>query len=306
MSLALMYLSNEREVVLVGGNSHLVIYSWEEIDDKDVLVEHFRAPFVNVVDIVVCDTWFAIKYKRKRVKLFRVVVDAGEFEIREGFQLQLRPFKSRFRTLQIHRFRRRQLIIMDISFESDGRDVQLEIFDLQTKRSIALETLGLAGGAAISALAYTPLFRQLAVFDEEGQVRLFRFKKDGDQPNRTDVEPMDKVQLKNEGFVTRAVMNPAQKMLVLGTAKGEVLFYEVEQMKLHTRLEGLEWVVDLMVCEQVRETILYTVQRGQRDMVKFVLEPVLGNFLMNRFEVKNPIYQRGGPSNPRRGKAEGH
>lgn len=298
MSLALMYLSNEREVVIVGGNSHLVVFGWEDRDGTDVLVENFSAPFVNVIDVVVCDSWFVIKYKRKRAKLFRVVVDADEFEIREGFELSLRPFKSRFRTLQVSRLRRGQLLIADVSFDSSGHDVQLEIFDLRAKRSVAIETLGLTG-PPISALAYSAQFRRLAVFDEGGGVRLFAFDKDEPKRDRTGVQPLPEPRLENSGFVSRALLNASGKVLMLGTARGELLFYGAEDLKLRGRLDDLGFVVDLGLCEQARETILYVVRQGSRDLVKLQMEPVLGNLLMDRLEAENPIYKRGGPDQAR-------
>lgn len=292
MSLALMHLPNEKELVLAGGNSHLVVFTWQDVGGEDSLVEHLSQPFTNVVDIAVCDTWFAIKFKRKRVKLFRVVVDADEFEIREGFKLRLRPFKSPHSTLALSRFRRRQLVVFDASFGSRGEDVDLELFDLKAKRSLALESLGL-GGSLVTALAHLSKLRKLLVFDAEARAHLFRFDEKVKAPDRSGLVPLGRVALAGEGFVTRALNTAAQKVLVLGTAAGEVLFFETEKLELRSQAAGLDFVTDLMLCEQKHETVTYVLGRGSKDMAKVVLEPVLGNLVMDRFELQNPIYAKG-------------
>ena len=288
-----MHLSNGREVVLVGGSSELVIYEWDLSSPELKLIEFCREPYTNVIEIAVRDNWFTIKYKKNKAKLFRIIVDANEFDIQETFDLKMKPFKSPYKTMEIFRLRKQQLMIVDSSYESDGKELQMEIFSVKEKRTLDVETLKLQGKSMVTAISYTPEYRKMLVFDEEKNMEVFEFKKDPLKSTKSEIKQIEFKKVDCEGYVSRIIMNKTNKIYIYATSKGEIVFIEADTLKLNTQITGNQYIIHLMVCEQIRDTCLYIIEKDSKDMAKFVLEPVLGNLIMERYEDKNPIYYRG-------------
>jgi hypothetical protein len=293
-----MHLSNDREIIIVGGTSELVIYAWDIHNrDEPELLEYFKESLTNITEIAIVDNWFVVKYKKKKAMLFRIVADANEFEIRSKFKLKMNPYKSCFRTMEILRLRRQQLLIVDSSFESNGTNLQMEIFCIKDKRSLSLEDVDLKDEAEVTVITYSPECRKMFVFDKKKNLKIFKFEKEFKDSTKSEIKTLESRKMNIEGFVTRVVLNRTKKIYLLGTSKGEILFYESDDMKLMTRFQksftGMNQINDIMITEYVRDTIIYAIEKKSKDMKKFIVEPILGNKLIEKHELTNPIYYRG-------------
>jgi hypothetical protein len=221
------------------------------------------------------------------------VVDSTEFEVRETFPLQMKPFKSEYHTMQILRLRKGQLLIVDSSFESKGKHLQMELFSVKQKRTIGLEELDLGGEEVVTSISYSPEYRKMVVCDQGENWKVFEFKKTFKDPMKSEIQRMESKKVDFEGYISRVIMNKTNRIFIMGTSKGDILFVEADTMKLNRRIGGNQYITHLMACEQSRDTCLYIIEKQSRDMAKFILEPVLGNLIMERYEDKNPIYYRG-------------
>lgn len=287
--MAQMRLENEKEILLIGGNSHLVIYTWE----NGKLTEFYNEPFTNVIEIKVCDNWFVIKYKKKKARLFRLLTDDKEVEMGGSWPLQIQPFKNKYRTIDISRFRKNQLIILDASFKSKGYDIQMELFNTRTKTTDLLEDLGLDGKLPVSALIYSSKFRKLAVFDHENFMKTYEFDKDTIANDQTGIKKKDCEKTSFKGVVTRILINKLKNYFVIGTDKGEILFMKADSHKIDPELGPQCHIIDMMLCDIKRLTQMYVLMKGSKDFVRILLEPAIGNLLYDRYNVLNPIYDEG-------------
>lgn len=284
-----MQISNKREVILVGGNSHLVIYIWE----NNELIEFHNEEYKNIIEILVSGDWFVLKYKKNKAKLFRIIPDCEEIDLGGKWDLKIKPFKSQFRTMQLHRFRKNQLIIIDSSYKSKGLNLEFEIFDTKKKESVCVESMVTKGTTIIAAICYSPKFRILSIFDEDKNVKFYNFDKDCRDVLSTGVKLMKEKKFISKGSVTRVIKNCLNTYFVIGTSVGELIFFNVQTLEREEVLQSLHYVLDLMICDQRETTLIYVVHKDTKDLSKFVLEPVLGNLLLDRYGTLNPVYDRG-------------
>lgn len=290
LSMGLMRLQNKKEVLIVGGNAQMVIFNWEEGE----LVEFHREDYKNVVEIYVCDNWFAIKYKKKRAKLFRMLPEDQDIELDGSWSLGLRPFTSNYRTLMLGRFRKNQLLIADSSHKSKGVALQLEIFDVKRKETVALEDVAAEGKSKITGVLFTSKFRKLAIFDEDRFMKVFEFEAGADKPDETGAKLRIRKNFKSTGSICRALLNKLSSFFIIGTTSGEIFFYDAEKLEEDTVLHSKRHIVDISVFDQRRRTMVYVLHRDTKDFVLFLLEPALGNLLLDRYSLLNPVYTAGG------------
>lgn len=286
-----MRLTNKKEVLVVGGNKQLLIFSWEE----GKLVEFYREDMRNVVEICVCDNWFVAKYKRRKAKLFRILPEDKEIELDGSWDLQIRPYMSIYRTLALQRFRKNQLIIADSSHKSKGINLQLELFDVKKKKSVVLEDVEVEGKNKITAIQYSPKYAKLAVFDEDRFFKVFEFDIETTELNRTGAIMRIRRNFKSTGAICRVIMNPLYNYFIITTSTGEIYFYKADSLEEEpgSKLQTHRNITDITMFDQRNRTMLYVLHRETKDFVKFLLEPVIGNLLLDRYCLLNPIYTAG-------------
>jgi hypothetical protein len=284
-----MKLENDKEVLLIGGNSHLVIYIWEE----GKLVEFYNQSFTNVIEIKVCDNWFVIKYKKKKAHIFRLLTDDQEIEMGGDWPLKIQPFKNEYQTIDLARFRKNQLIIIDVSFKSNGFDLQMELFNTRTKSTDLVEDLNVDGRTPVCALIYTPKFRKLAVFDHEQFMKTYEFDKEVKDNKQTGIRKLASTKTEFKDTVTRVLINPLKNYFIIGTKAGELIFMKADSLKIDPKLDTEFHIIDIMLCDIDRLTQVYVLMPSTKDFVKILLEPTIGNLLYDRYNVLNPIYDDG-------------
>ena len=284
-----MQTSNNREVVIVGGNSYLVIYIWEENE----LVEFHSEPYNNIIEILVSDDWFAIKYKKRKAKLFRIIPDSSEIDMGGSWDLKIRPFKSMYRTMQLHRFRKNQLLILDSSYKSKGVNLELEIFNTRTKETETVEELVTNGTGLITATCYSVKFRTLMIFDDLQNVKFYNFDKNCKDTTMTGVKFINQKKFQSQGAVCRVIVNKLHTYFLIGTITGQLIFFNVKTREQEDILYSLHYVIDIMICDQREKTLVYIVHKETKDLSKFELGSVLGNLMMDRYGTLNPTYDRG-------------
>lgn len=300
LSMGLMRLVNKKEVLIVGGNKQLVIFSWEE----GKLVEFYREDMRNVVEICICDNWFVAKYRRKRAKLFRILPEDQEIEIDGSWDLKIKPYVSNYRTLLLQRFRKNQLIIADSSHKTKGVNMQLELFDVKKKRTVTLEDIDVEGKNKITGVLYTPKFQKLAIFDEDRFLKVFEFDMNGGLEDQTGAKMTTRRNFKSTGSICRVLMNKLHNYFIIGTTTGEIYFYRAETLEEEkdSLLDSKRNIVDITLSDIRGRTMVYILHRETKDFKKYMLEPVIGNLLMDRYNLLNPVYTAGKPANPRRKK----
>ena len=284
-----MTLSNNLEILLVGGNKELVIYNWEEGE----LVQFHSEPYRNIIEIAVCDNWFVIKYKRKKAKLFRILPDDEDIELDLSWDLKLKPFKSEFRTLQINRFRKNQLIIFDASHKSAGYDIQLEVFDVKKKTSVILEDYKFDEKKKITAIAYSSRLKNLVIFDEAKYFKIFEFDMEGKVPEKSGMKLKSRRLFDCKGTLCRVIMNRLFDYYLVGTTAGEVFIINGKTLIRESKLNSHREVVDIMISDQRRNAFIYVMHSETKDFMRFMLHNILGNLILDRDGFLYPEYSRG-------------
>jgi hypothetical protein len=279
-----MTLSNKNEVILVGGNKELMIFNWEEGE----IVEFHREPYRNVIEIAVCDNWFAIKYKKKKAKLFRILPDDDCIEIDGSWDLKLKPFKGVYRTLELQRFRKNQLIILDSSFKTKGYGVQLELFDVKQKKTVTVENFEYKEKSVVTAIIYSPKLQTLTIFDESKFYKIYKFKPESKNYEKSGFLIETRRLFQCKGTIIRVIMNRLDDFYLIATSEGEIFIFDGRRLMVEETLYANRTVVDVMICDKRRRTMIYAMHNDTKDFKKFVLHQVLGNLLMDRDGIIHP------------------
>jgi hypothetical protein len=278
------------ELIIVGGDSHLVLYKWNE----GCLQEFFAVKLKNIIEIRAFENWFAVKYKKDRVKLFHLVIDDFDFERAGCYDLKIKPFKSEYRTLAINRFRKQQLIIFDTSKESKGYDIQVELFDTKLKKSVALEDFDVEGKSPITCIVYNWYYRKLLLFDREKFFIRLDFDPEVTDRNKSGIRSLNRRPFESKGYATRAIINSFGNYFVVATSNGEIYFIEGNKLKSEYQVISKNYaVLDFFMGFQANIAIIVSVSENCKEFSKYHLKGSIGNYFKDTTKRLKPMTEKG-------------
>jgi hypothetical protein len=272
-----MMLPGGEELVITGGNSHLVIYKWE----NKKLHEFYKEPLRNVIEIVIVETWFCIKFKKHYAQLYKVSTEEN-LMIENNWRLKMKTYKGKYRSMIMTKFRENMLMIIDISFVSDGELFEIELFDTKEKKTISNTRPEMEDRRKITNLAYSKKYAILYAIQENSHARGFKIVPDKENENKLIVSFMKKRILPYNDKPTHFLPNSSGSHFIVTTVKGSIFIGEADTLDFQLKLTGFGKFIDVCMYKQNRNVFMYTLDYDTKQFGKVSIEQGLGDILTDR------------------------
>lgn len=284
-----MAMPDGSEVILTGGKSHLVLYHW----DEKQLVELYHEKLHNVVELVVWKQWFVAKYKKHNAKLFKMGPE-NTLGVEGSWPLRMKTFKGQYNTLQLHQFRDNLLLVLDLSHVEEGRALELELFDIEKRESIAQQRYSPPEENELSCLAYSPKFAVLFVIDVHHQGKGYKILQDKEDEKKLVVKFFKKKLISYKDRITCFVNSVGSSHFVAVTDKGNLYISESNNLEFEIKMVGQGHFTDLCLYKEQGNVYGYAPDHESKRYGKISFETRLGNLLMNREFLERKKFEQGG------------
>lgn len=263
------------EIILTGGNSHLVLYVWK----NKQLVEFYNEPLRNVIELVVCKNWFALKYKKHHAKLYEVAKD-GEIKIEQSWMLKIKTYKGLYRTMLMTHFREDQLMIIDVSHVAGGDLFEIELFDMKEKKTISNTRQESEVRNTINNLVYSHKYAILFTVQANGHGKAYKIIPDEKEAGKLKITFFKKRILSYKDRPTYFIANKSGTHFIATTNEGSVFIGEANTLDFELKLTGFGFFNDICMYQQNNNVYMYTTDFKTKAFGKVSIEQALGYMLM--------------------------
>ena len=272
-----MKLPGEIDIIITGGNSHLVCYIWE----KKKLVEIYSEKIKNTIEIEVTENWFAIKYKKYNAKIYEFKKE-GNLVIEGSWPLKIKTMKNKLKTFGMARFRKNYLIIYDFIHDSNQQKFAVELFDTKKKQSVSVTEPQIKDTLSMINLSYGSKYALMVAVDRLNHVFAYKVSLDDEDPTKLNVNFFAKRILSCNEKITSTLVSPSGSHFIFGTSKGNILIGQSDELEFEIKISGKGKLIDLCLFEYKGKTFLYAVHGKAKLFSKVAFESGLGNILLDR------------------------
>jgi hypothetical protein len=283
-----MTLPGNIDLIITGGNSHLVLYKWE----KKKLVEVKNEKLKNVIDIKVHKHWFAIRYKKKKTQLYKVNPEKND-EIEGPYLLKMEAVKNAHQSMCIFQFRENQLIIANGHEERhEGSKLFLEMFNMETRETTDLQEYELDGHQRANAIVYSTKYALLIVATHNSVFYSFKILPNQNNENKFEISFFEKKFLYLKGEITRMVKSADDRHIVACNSRGNIIISEVSLLNFEIKLKTKGHLTDIVLYTRNGNAFMYAPDFIKKIFIKVSFEEGLGKLLMDReHSQKQPFIQ---------------
>lgn len=282
-----MQLPGNNDLILTGGNTHLVLYLWK--DRK--LVELYHEKLRNTIEIVVSKHWFAVKFKKHNAKLYKMGTE-DTIQVENSWPLKMKTFKGEFRTLQMSQFRENLLIIMDASYVTESESFEVELFNTESLSTVFNERYEIPDNRKMRCLAYTPKYAIMLMIDDLGGLMAYRMLQDKEDPNKVQVKFFKKRLLNAKDRITGFVNNASDSHFIGVSEGGSVYITEANHLDFEIKMKGKGFFTDLVLYREQNNVFGYAPDYETKRFGKVSFETRWANILMDReYMEKKPIVE---------------
>lgn len=283
-----MSLPGNIDLIITGGNSHMVLYKWE----NKKLVEIKSEKYKNVIDIAVYKTWFGIRYKKANSQLYKVNTEDGD-KIEGPYPLEMQVSKNNYQSLCIFQFRENQLMIANgREALHDGSKLFVEMFNMETRKTTNLQEYELDGHQRVNAIVYSTKYALLIAATHDNVFYSFKILPDSNNDDKFEISFFEKKFVYLKGEITRMVKSSDDRHIIACNSRGNIIISEVSQLNFEIKLKSKGHLTDIVLFTRGGNAFMYAPDFNKKSFVKLSFEEGLGKLLMDReYSQKQPFIQ---------------
>jgi alpha-mannosidase len=218
----------------------------------------------------------------------------GDIGIEGSWALKMKTYKGKYRTMVMTHFRKKFLMIADVSHITDGDTFEVELFDIKQKKTVFNIRPEVEERSTIINLVYSHKYAILFSVHASNQGKAFKITPDENDENKLNVTFLKKRILSYKCQPTYFITNKSGSHFIATTNKGNVFIGEAHTLDFELKLTGFGYFTDICMYTHNNNVYMYTTDLRTKAFGKVSIEEGLGNMLTEEDFIDKKAIKEGG------------